>query len=323
MNKELMNIVELITKKSDYFVTDILGKGGFAVVFSGESQYEDDKNQYALKIVDSFEQGDKYLSREKQINNKLKLKNIPFVIGFYNYVDLSEKFKLFVLEKAETTLDKLILEERQKNKINGLSELKTFFFFSQLLNAVNALHEEFVAHRDLKPQNVLVLNYQLKICDFTTAKDFRFSNENDGLHTSLGTANFNSPEAFNPKEKMFQDLLPSTDIYSLGIIFYYLFFGCNPYKIKDIDSDPDFEHLIQNINYNINNKKPSDSFIELFKRLIEINLEKRISIKQIRDFPWYKEMQSKLKTIYPNSVRALYDFKQCYLALDKYEKGIK
>jgi len=316
-----MSMVDLITKKTDYFITDILGRGGFAVVFSGESQYEDDKNQYALKIVNYMEQGDKYLAREKQINTKLK--NTPFVIGFYDYVDLSGKYKLFVLEKAETTLDKIIIEESKKTKTDGLSELKTFFFFSQLVNGVDAIHGQYIAHRDLKPPNILVINYQIKICDFTTAKEFRSSNENDGLHTALGTANYNSPEGFNPKEKMFQDLLPSTDIYSLGIIFYYLFFGRNPYKIKDIDSDPDFEHLINNINYNINNRKPSDSFIELFKRLVEINLEKRISIKQIREFKWYKEMQNKLKVIYPKSATALYNFKECYLALDKHENGIK
>jgi serine/threonine protein kinase len=313
-----MTMVDLIIKKTDYFVTDVIGKGGFADVFSGQSQYEDDKNQYALKVVNYFEQGEKYVSREKQIN--IKLKEDQFVTKFYSYVDLSEKYKLFVLEKADYSLDILLVKEKHHTGINGFSELKTFFFFSQLVNAVNSLHNYSIVHRDIKPQNILIHNYQLKICDFTTAKELKYSNKIVENISVLGTANINSPEAFNPNENINFQFYPSTDIYSMGIIFYYLFYGCYPYKIKENDSDPDFEYLTQNINYYINNKKASESFIELFKRIIDINLEKRISLKQIRESLWYKNMQNKLKTIYPNSERALYDFKECYLAIDKYEK---
>ena len=39
-NKDLMEMINIIEKKSDYFIKDLLGKGSFASVFEGESQYE-------------------------------------------------------------------------------------------------------------------------------------------------------------------------------------------------------------------------------------------------------------------------------------------
>ena len=315
-NKELLQIATMIKEKTDYFVNDTLGKGGFSMVFSGLSQYEDDKNQYALKVVNYFDQTEKYVERERTINNKLK--DLVFVVKFHAYISMSAKYKLFVLDKADYTLENLINQE--KRKINGISELKVYFFFSQIVNAVSAMHDSNIVHRDLKPANILLLNYQIKICDFTTAKELKSSNQNEEIHTSLGTANFNSPEAFNP-DLMYQKYLPATDIFSLGIIFYYLFYGCNPYKINEKDDEPDFKHLIDNINYNINNRKASDSFIDLFKQLVNLDLEKRITIKKIRNSPWFEEMKNKLKGIYPKSVTELYNFKECYEYIEKKKLG--
>ena len=90
-NKDLMEMINIIEKKSDYFIKDLLGKGSFASVFEGESQYENNKNLFALKVINIFSQTEKYLTREININNLLK--DIKFVIRFYENVHLSSKCK--------------------------------------------------------------------------------------------------------------------------------------------------------------------------------------------------------------------------------------
>ena len=309
-NKDLMEMINIIEKKSDYFIKDLLGKGSFASVFEGESQYENNKNLFALKVINIFSQTEKYLTREININNLLK--DIKFVIGFYENVHLSSKYSLLVLEKADFTLEQFLLDEKKRTNSMGLSELKAFFIFSQLLNGISQIHNINIIHRDLKPQNILMLNYQIKICDFTTAKKIGDSNNEE--QTSLGTANYNSPEGFDT-HKIIMKQYPSVDIWALGVILYNLVYGMPPYKIREKDTSPDFTTLIHQIEYD--NKKVSDNFNKLIKRLLEIEVDKRINISQIRQADWFINNSKILCSIFPNAKNIDYNFQECYKKIEQ------
>ena len=308
-----MEMVKLVNSKTDYLVKNVIGKGGFASVFEAESKYEDDKIIYALKVINAFDQTPKYVKREKAIN--ILVKDIRFVAKFYDFIEISEKYKVFVLEKSDKTLDTLVREEIFKHKIQGLSELKAFFFFSQLVHAVQTLHSINIVHRDLKPQNILLLNYMVKICDFTTAKVLDEASNID--FTSLGTASFNSPEGFT-SENIIKSLIPVMDIYSLGIILYFMVFGVLPYKIKENDN-PDFNFVHNSIQFENKTKVVSKCFVDLFKKLIEIDAQDRFSISDIRSSEWFVKNNKILLGVYPGSKNTVYDFKECFSKIDEYE----
>ena len=314
-----MNYVKIVEKNSDYYVKKLLGKGGFAVVFEAESIFVEDKNSYALKVVNFFDQGKKYVDREIEINTILR--DTPFVIKFYEHKKLTEKDRLFVLEKADYALDQFVQDESKRMNMRGLSELKAFFIFSQLINGIDNIHNMDIVHRDLKHQNILLLNYQVKICDFTTSKKINKSKPTD--QTSVGTPSFNGPEGFNTS-LMVNEHFHSVDIYALGIILFYLVYEELPYKVKVNDDNPDFENLIKNINYkHKSGREISNSFKSLFKKLIEIEVKKRIKLKDIRNDGWFKMMQKELCNIYPNTRNPIYNFKECYDKIEKIEKSKK
>ena len=104
----------------------------------------------------------------------------------------------------------------------------------QMCSAIAAAHNEGIIHRDLKPQNMMINKKGiLKIMDFGIALNIGESESGSSESETtaaaqnkeiLGTPNFMSPEQFSGKK-----LDHRTDIYSLGIILYYIFAGELPF----------------------------------------------------------------------------------------------
>ena len=113
--------------------------------------------------------------------------------------------------------------------------------------AVNYLHMQKVMHRDLKPQNILLTSKD-KNCIEVKLADFGFSGAFDpkeGLDDCIGTPLFMAPEII--KFKRYNE---KVDIWSIGIIAYFLLSGTFPFIGKDKD---DILHKILNesINFDI------------------------------------------------------------------------
>ncbi len=110
-------------------------------------------------------------------------------------------------------------------------------FARQMCSAISAAHEEGVIHRDLKPQNMMISNRGiLKIMDFGIAINIEQKADDAsepsgayGKSALVGTPNFMSPEQFDEKEVDVR-----TDIYSLGVILFYMFSGQLPFTAKSL-----------------------------------------------------------------------------------------
>jgi serine/threonine protein kinase len=90
-------------------------------------------------------------------------------------------------------------------------------------------HSKEIIHRDIKPGNVLIsMNGEIKLTDFGIAFRSNRDEEDDGLTktgTLLGTPAYMSPEQIHSSK----DVDSTTDIYSLGVIFYEMLTGVRPF----------------------------------------------------------------------------------------------
>ncbi|XP_021900745.1 serine/threonine-protein kinase mph1 [Carica papaya] len=107
------------------------------------------------------------------------------------------------------------------------------FYWQQILQAVNTIHEERIVHSDLKPANFLLVKGSLKLIDFGIAKAIMSDTTNIQRDSQVGTLSYMSPEAFMCNESdangnAIKCGRPS-DIWSLGCILYQMVYGRTPF----------------------------------------------------------------------------------------------
>jgi serine/threonine protein kinase len=219
-----------------------------------------DGNIYAIKIIDKSKQPPKYIKREVKANQILK--DVKFVLKFYQFIDLNTNYGLFALEKVDSNLQDFVM------KSEPLTEQQVWFFFSQIIEGLIKIHSSGYVHRDLKPENILLNSYEVRIADFTTSK---FIYEAEAEDTRLGTHGYISPEAGS---KGIPNLYKyGYDIFSAGIIFFFL-------KFKEIP-------VIANLENCLDKKECTKEFKDLFNLLTLFDYSQRISVQSVKNDPWF------------------------------------
>ncbi|KAJ4966785.1 hypothetical protein NE237_018634 [Protea cynaroides] len=140
-----------------------------------------------------------------------------------------------VLEYGEIDLAHM-LSQKWKNMDSSnwsIDENWLRFYWQQILQAVNTIHEERIVHSDLKPANFLLVKGSLKLIDFGIAKAIMSDTTNIQRDSQVGTLSYMSPEAFMCNENdangnMIKCGRPS-DIWSLGCILYQMVYGRTPF----------------------------------------------------------------------------------------------
>ncbi|WP_372365615.1 protein kinase [Candidatus Uabimicrobium sp. HlEnr_7] len=197
-----------------------LGQGGMGKVYLAFDPHLNKNIALKMLIVQSSDKIKNRFIAEGQILARLHHKNI---VKFYEINQHQDKFYLTMDYVDGVTLDKWVLQKNINQKI--LVDV-----FQTICFAVHEIHRLDIVHRDLKPQNIMINNLnQPIIMDFGVAKsrEIKFSTLN-----ILGTPNYMSPEQTKGKA-----LDSSSDVFSLGIIFYELltkrlpFVGENDYEI--------------------------------------------------------------------------------------------
>ncbi len=99
---------------------------------------------------------------------------------------------------------------------------------AQVADALAYAHAKNVVHRDVKPENIMVLSSgDFKITDFGVAKLLDASQTQSGV--VLGTPNYMSPE-----QLIGQKVDRRSDLFSLGVVFYELLTGVRPFQARNI-----------------------------------------------------------------------------------------
>ncbi|KAK4012741.1 hypothetical protein OUZ56_024977 [Daphnia magna] len=259
----------------------LLGEGFFGTVFKGKFG----GREVAVKRVE-LRHVDK---REEEAMLKLEHPNIIKLL----HCEKDNDFMYYALELCVASLDQLYLESDSQKKYDGPMP-RQIVVFSQLASGLEHIHSKKLIHRDIKPNNILIMispgKYQeiiMKWSDFGLSK----SVNEKGLHSwsgPRGTRTWYAPEVLKKlikeekaKEEEFWGTVKS-DVFVLGLVFGYLFLngkhlygsseteihkniiGKNPVNMKDID----------------------DKLLELYKdnllsKMLEHNPRKRVSSEDV------------------------------------------
>jgi len=210
-----------------YEILDVVGKGGMGVVYRAHDRQLDDV--VALKVLrgEALRDDPTLLDRfrtELKLARKVTHRN---VLRTHDIGDADGTSYISMEYLEGVTLKSLIQSRGALPLAVGLTVSK------QLCNGLEAAHLAGVVHRDVKPQNVLIIpeSGELKIMDFGIS---RVSNvdEASGL-TTAGTV-MGTPDYMPPEQAQGQPADFRSDIYSLGVVLFETFTGRLPFTGETI-----------------------------------------------------------------------------------------
>ena len=221
----------LIGKKLDglYEVRELIGSGGMANVYKavmlGHNGPVPAGTVVAVKVLRQEYMHDPDLVRRfKNESKAISLLNHPNIVKVYD-VSVNDDLQYIVMEYV----DGMTLREYLNQRGGRLTNRETVHFISQILKALEHAHANGVVHRDIKPQNIMLLdNGQLRMMDFGIARISRA--ENQLLSgKAMGSVHYISPEQAKGDET---DC--TSDIYSVGVMMYEMLSGHLPFDADDV-----------------------------------------------------------------------------------------
>lgn len=204
-----------------YEVQEIIGVGGMSVVYKAYDNFDD--RTVAIKILkDEFLNNEEFKRRFKNESKAIALLSHENIVRVYD-VNFGEKLQYIVMEY----IDGITLKE-YINKQNSLTWNDALYFMTQILRAVQHAHDKGIVHRDIKPQNIILLpNGTLKVTDFGIA---RFSRTETKTLTeqAIGSVHYIAPEQAKgePTDER-------ADIYSMGVVLYEMLAGKVPFDSEN------------------------------------------------------------------------------------------
>ncbi|CAL6079512.1 Kinase [Hexamita inflata] len=261
----------------------VLGKGAFGVVYEGVQRVTN--IPVAIKVIPKEKADFKLLSREIGIIKRCDHENI---IKFYAcYEDATSVHIVTELARGGELFDHIIKRKRY-------SEEDARAIIKQVVAALCYLHQNKVAHLDLKPENLLLKevpeNYDqqtskfvpcVKVADFGTSVVFRGKTE----RAAVGTPGYVAPEVLQQKEYTTQP-----DIYALGVITYVLLAGHLPFDDSDLK-----KMLKQQVRgqweFSKRFDKVSENAKDFIKKCMGLDYEARPTAVVLLKHPWIQQGQ--------------------------------
>lgn len=253
-----------------YRLDRLLGRGGMAEVYLAEQLSLN--RMIAIKIMDPHLSDREFTKRFLKEARMVATMNHANIITIYDFGKLKND-KLFLCMEYLEGGD---LEHRLHNGLESGAPLR---ILKELASGLRFVHSKGVVHRDIKPANILFRqDGSVVLTDFGIAKEV---NNDVGLTQAgmmVGSASYASPEQV-------QGLTVDarTDIYSLGVLFYEMLTGINPYKADtflqtamnhlqmDTPTLPATHHQFQQLLDKMLAKKPDERYSSMDRLLADID----------------------------------------------------
>ncbi|MDP9014098.1 MAG: serine/threonine protein kinase [Pseudomonadota bacterium] len=211
-----------------YRLDRLLGRGGMGAVYLARRADGHFDQEVAIKLIDLPLATDLFRERFRLERQILAGLVHPFIARLLDG-GVSEMGELYLaMEYVDgVTITRFCQQHR-------LSLRQRLLLFSKVCAAVQFAHQNLVVHRDLKPDNILVVaDGTPRLLDFGTAKLLvPLATEAAAGFTQLGMHSF-TPQFASPEQVLGEPITTASDIYSLGVLLYLLLTGAPPYEIKE------------------------------------------------------------------------------------------
>jgi 5'-AMP-activated protein kinase catalytic alpha subunit len=259
--------------KCDFTIMQVIGEGAFATVRLGINNQTNE--QVAIKIMEKnkiVQEEDKIkIEREKMLHQNLRHPNI---VQLYSVIEKNDKIYLIMeYVKGKELFDYIVFKKK-------LTEMESCLFFQQIISGIEYLHKIKYVHRDIKPENLLINQEtkELKIIDFGFSNICTNPNKNL-LESACGSPYYAAPEMLSGQKYV----APPVDIWSSGIVLYTMICGYLPFE------DEDNNLLYEKIRKGkfVIPKHVSEQARDLLNNILVTDPQKRFTINQIKNHPWF------------------------------------
>ncbi len=201
-----------------YEIREIIGVGGMSVVYKAYDNIDD--RIVAVKILkEEFLANEEFRRRFKNESKAIAVLSHSNIVKVYD-VSFGDRLQYIVMEYVEGITLKEYIEQQ---KVVLWKE--ALHFVIQILRALQHAHDKGIVHRDIKPQNIMLLqNGTIKVTDFGIAR-FSRGETRSMTESAIGSVHYISPE--QARGELTDD---KADIYSVGVVLYEMLTGTLPFE---------------------------------------------------------------------------------------------
>ena len=201
-----------------YEIMEVIGVGGMAVVYKAFDNI--DHRIVAVKILKSeYLANEEFKRRFRNESKAVAVLSHPNIVKVFD-VSFGDAIQYIVMEYVEgITLKNYITQQ------GVVDQREALYFITQILRALKHAHDKGIVHRDIKPQNILLISDgTIKVTDFGIARISENATRTmtDG---AIGSVHYISPEQ---AKGSLTDL--RTDLYAAGVILYEMLTGKLPFQ---------------------------------------------------------------------------------------------
>lgn len=201
-----------------YQIIKSIGEGGMANVYLAYDTILD--RNVAVKVLrGDLATDEKFVRRFQREALSASSLSHPNIVEVYDVGEDNGQYYI-VMEYIEGCQLKQLLKKRGRLTLSEVIDIML-----QITDGLSVAHDAYIIHRDIKPQNIMILDSGLvKITDFGIAMAMN-STQLTQTNSVMGSVHYLPPEQANGKGSTLQ-----SDIYSMGILMYELLTGELPYK---------------------------------------------------------------------------------------------
>ena len=286
-----------------YEIEEIVGVGGMSVVYKAHDEIDD--RTVAIKILkEELLESEEFRRRFKNESKAIAVMDHPNIVKVYD-VGLGDRVQYIV----EEYIDGITLKEYIEQQ--GVLPWKdALYFATQILCALQHAHDKGIVHRDIKPQNIMLLkDGTIKVTDFGIAR-FARSEQRTMTYKAIGSVNYISPEQAKGEATD-----AKSDLYSVGVLLYEMLTGKLPFDadsavsvaimqlqnepIKPSSLNPDIPEGLEEITLRAMQKNPAERYQSAAEMLSDIDRLKKDPTAQFE----YKYFVDNEPTKYVPAVR--------------------
>ena len=280
-----------ILNLNEFQLIEQIGKGSYGKIYC--AKWKINNKLYALKkeILTDIDTIQKRKETWGIIQNFVKNTKSNGLINIYGNLILKNNISLEyqyyeLMEKAERDWDQEIRVRSQYNLFYKESELLNIM--TQLISTLVLMQKNHITHRDIKPQNILIINGRYKLCDFG---EIRVLKRNGIVVQRIrGSELYMSPILFQGLHSHLTQVKHNTyksDVFSLGMCFFY----ASSLTYNGVDSIRELSDMnkIKEILFKFLDKRYSEKYILFILMMLEFHEDKR---------PDFIDLEKKTKEIF-------------------------